>query len=78
MKERLISIQKRDGLNDGQMAERLGIRRETWNRVRNGHTPLRRDVAVRAAGAWPELMPDLLGLAAASVTNASQTDERVA
>lgn len=78
MKERLILIQRREGWNDTEMAKRLGISRPTWNRVRNGHLPLTDEVAVRAAGLWPELTRELLDRAAASVTNASQTDERVA
>lgn len=75
MKDSLIAIQTRERLSDGQMAERLGVSRPWWNRVKNGHLTLTDEVAVRAAGLWPELTRDLLDRAAASVANGA-TSER--
>lgn len=84
MRERLIEIQKRDGLTDGQMAERLGCSRPRWNMVKNGKRTFGEDMAVRAVGVWPELTRDLLDLAAASrpspvvVTSTSENPASVA
>lgn len=65
MLNKVIDIQKRERLHDAQVAERLGIARPTWNRIRNGHLPFGDHLAVRAAGCWPELTRDLLDRAAA-------------
>jgi hypothetical protein len=65
---KLLEIQRREDLTDGQMAARLGISRPTWNLVKNGKRPFRDDWAVRAVGQWPELTRDLLELAAAGPT----------
>lgn len=49
------------------MADRLGCSRAYWNLIRNGRRPLTHAMAVRAAGAWPELTRQLLDIAEASV-----------
>lgn len=75
MLAKLLEIQKREGLTDGQMAMRLGISRPTWNLVKNGRRPLRDDWSVRAVGQWPELTRDLLELAAAGPAVSGSPDE---
>jgi DNA-binding XRE family transcriptional regulator len=65
MREKLIAIQRREGLTDAQMATRIGCARPTWNLIKNGRKPLHDTIAMRAAGAFPELTRDLLDLAAA-------------
>lgn len=66
MKDRLLLIQTRESLTDTAMADRLGLSRPTWNLIKNGRVRLSGEVAIRAAGAFPELADDLLELAAAS------------
>lgn len=73
MLNNLAAIQRREGLNDRDMAARLGISRPTWNRVRNGRLPLTDEVAMRAAGLWPELTRDLLERAASTVSEGTNT-----
>jgi len=51
------------------MAARLNCSRPLWNLIKNGHRPVSDDLAVRAAGAFPELSADLLARAAKSVAN---------
>lgn len=68
MLNKVVEIQRREGLADGAMAARLGVSRPTWNRIRNGHLSFGDALAVRAAGVWPELTRDLLDLASASVS----------
>lgn len=72
MLEAMKDIQIREGLTDGQMAQRLFCSRPLWNRVKNGRMPLSDDLAVRAAGAFPELTRELLDRAARSVSNNAQ------
>lgn len=77
MLDKVIAIQKREGLADGPMAERLGLSRSGWNLMRRGKLPFSGDVALRAAGAWPELTRDLLDRAesaASSLTNTPTKD----
>lgn len=69
MREKLIAIQRRDRLSDGEMAVRLGCSRPTWNLIKNGRRDLPDAYAVRAAGVWPELTRELLDRAALSVTD---------
>lgn len=73
MIEGLVSIQQREGLTDGQMAERLGCSRPLWNLVKNGRRPLSGDLAVRAAGVFPELTKHLLDRAEESVRSVANT-----
>lgn len=63
MLQKLTAIQQREGLSDRGMAQRLGLSRPHWNLIRNGRRTLTPDVALRAAGAFPELTRDLLALA---------------
>lgn len=74
----LVAIQSRESLTDGQMAARLGLSRPQWNLIRNGRRPLTHAVALRAAGAFPELTRDLLDRAAGSVTTPADTREEAA
>lgn len=78
MLERLRAIQTREGLTDGQMAARLRCSRPLWNRVKNGHMLLSDDLAMRAAGAFPELTRDLLDRAEASVRTVTNTAKTAA
>jgi hypothetical protein len=70
MLDKLIAIQHREELHDGAMAARLGISRSAWNLIRRQKLALGHGVAVRAAGAWPELSRDLLDRASATVPGA--------
>ena len=36
--ERLAELQKRDGLTDAQMGEKLGMHGESWNRLKRGRS----------------------------------------
>lgn len=74
----LTAIQSRESLTDGQMAARLGLSRPQWNLIRNGRRPLTNAVAMRAAGAFPELTRDLLDLVADSVSTPANTEKEAA
>lgn len=69
--ERLTAIQRREHLTDRAMAERLGISRSAWNMIRNGKMALTSRVQMRAAGAFPELLPDLLNTVTTSAGQAA-------
>lgn len=74
---KLIAIQSRERLNDAAMARRIGLSRPHWNLVRHGRRPLTHAVALRAAGAFPELTRDLIDLAADSVNTPAHTATEV-
>lgn len=65
--QNLIAIQNREGLSDSAMARRIGLSRPHWNLIRNGKRSMTHAVAVRAAGAFPELTRDLIDIASVSV-----------
>lgn len=67
MLQALVEIQRREARSDGYMAVRLGCSRPYWNLIRNGKRPLTHEIAVRAAGTWPELTKHLLDMAEHSV-----------
>lgn len=73
MLQKLVEIQEREGLTDGQMAARLQCSRPLWNLVRNGRRQLSDDLAVRAVGAFPELTRELLDRAAATAKPMTNT-----
>ncbi len=73
MLEALRKLQQDRALTDGQMAASLGVHRSQWNLMKNGHRPLTHDVAVKAAGAWPELTRHLLDIAQASASAVPNT-----
>jgi transcriptional regulator with XRE-family HTH domain len=60
MREHLIRIQLREGLKDREMADRLGVARSTWTMVKIGRLALSEAVMMRAARAFPELLPGLV------------------
>jgi len=78
MREHLIRIQRREGLKDREMAEKLGVARSTWTSIKLGSLELSEAISMRAARAFPELLPGLVmslsqseptdGPAAAAVT----------
>jgi transcriptional regulator with XRE-family HTH domain len=74
----LLALQQRERLTDQQMADRLGCSRTYWNLIRNGHRPLTHGMAVRAAGAWPELTRHLLDLAQQSVMSVTDAGVKAA
>ena len=74
----LVALQQRESLTDQQMADRLGCSRTHWNLIRNGHRTLNHQIAVRAAGTWPELTRHLLDLAQASVMSVTTADLKAA
>lgn len=74
----LVAIQSREALTDAQMALRLGLSRPQWNLIRNGRRPLTHAVALRAAGAFPELTRDLIDRAADSVSTPANTEKEAA
>lgn len=66
--DELRSIQARDGLTDTQMGARLGVSRSRWNAIRNGKQSLSDNLAIVAAGVWPELTRTLIDRAATAAT----------
>lgn len=68
MLNELLSIQTRDRLTDSQMGARLGVSRSRWNAIRNGKQTLSDNLAMVAAGVWPELTRTLLDRAASAAT----------
>lgn len=66
MIEKLRLIQTRDRLSDAQMGELLGVSRSRWNAIRNGKQTFSDNLALTAAGVWPELTRDLIDRAASS------------
>jgi transcriptional regulator with XRE-family HTH domain len=60
MLSKLTAIQTREGWPDREMARRLGIARSTWTEIRNERIPLSARHRMAAAGAFPELLSDLL------------------
>lgn len=73
MLTQLVAIQSRERLTDAAMSARLGISRPQWNLIRNGRRPLTHQVALRAAGAFPELTRALIEMAADSVSTPTNT-----
>lgn len=73
MLEQLRAIQKREHLSDTDMGARLGVSRSRWNAIRNGKQTLSDNLALAAAGAWPELTRELLNRAAGA--GPSQTND---
>lgn len=79
MLNELRAIQEREKLSDADFGARLGVSRSRWNAIRNGKQSLSDNLALAAAGVWPELTRELLNRAAGS--KPSQTNdgrERVA
>lgn len=70
MLDKLRAIQARERLTDQQMADHLHIARSTWTDLRNGRLPLSHRVQMLAAGAFPELLADLLGAVSGARTGA--------
>lgn len=68
MLNELLSIQTRDKLTDEQMGARLGVSRSRWNAIRNGKQSLSDNLAMVAAGVWPELTRTLIDRAASAAT----------
>lgn len=68
MLNELRAIQTRDGLTDAQMGSRLGVSRSRWNAIRNGKQSLSDNLAMVAAGVWPELTRTLIDRAASAAT----------
>lgn len=60
MLTKLREIQRRNDWTDEQMAARLGVARSTWTELKNDRLPLSERVQMRAAGAFPELLGELL------------------
>lgn len=73
MLEKLKAIQQREKLTDGGMAEQLGISRSAWNLIRNERMALSGDVAITAAGVWPELTRDLIDRAEQAALSAADS-----
>lgn len=66
--DELRSIQVRDKLTDTQMGARLGVSRSRWNAIRHGKQTLSDNLALTAAGVWPELTRTLIDRAASAAT----------
>jgi transcriptional regulator with XRE-family HTH domain len=60
MLDMLLTIQRREGWTDLQMAGRLGISRSGWSMVRRGVMPLSERTQLAAARAFPELLGALV------------------
>lgn len=74
MVTKLREIQRRESLTDAAMATRLGLARSTWTEIKNGRLPLSARAQMLAAGAFPELVGDLV----LSVSQAPTESARVA
>ncbi len=64
-------IQAQGGLSDQEMADRLGVSRPHWSRMKNGHRGLSRDVLMRAVMAFPEIHVVAVGEIKAAARSAS-------
>lgn len=55
---------KQSALNesDGPFAQRLGVDRETWRKIRVGQAMPTRRTLEHAAAAFPDLLPDIMAL----------------
>lgn len=53
--ENLKNIQAKTNLTDQQFADKLGIRRGSWNRIKNQRVSISDKFLVRAHKAFPEL-----------------------
>jgi len=71
----LREIQARENLSDQQFADRLGIHRISWSRIKNGRAPFGRKFLSCARQAYPELK-DVIDIFLA--TDATIASERVA
>lgn len=60
MRDHLIKIQRREGLKDREMAEKLGVARSTWTSIKLGSLDLSEAISMRAVRAFPELLPGLV------------------
>lgn len=78
MLQALIDLQRGRNLSDGRMAAYLGCSRPYWNLIRNGKRPITHEIAVRAAGTWPELTKHLLDMAEDSVMSVTNTPRTAA
>lgn len=78
MLQALTQLQRERQLSDRQMALRLGCSRPYWNLIRNGKRPITHEIAVRAAGTWPELTRHLLDMAEESVMSVANTPRTAA
>lgn len=58
--DKLADIQKREGLTDSQIAEKLGIHRTTWNRIKNGATEPDQKTLRSLGHTFPELALEIL------------------
>jgi transcriptional regulator with XRE-family HTH domain len=72
MLSKLIQLQVANGWPDAEVARRLGCGRSTWTEVRNGRLPMSARLQMAAAGAFPELLGDLLRTVSASPTSAPE------
>ena len=51
----LKNIQKREGWNDTQMAEKMQCHRVTWNDIKNNNSPTTETFLIKARRAFPEI-----------------------
>jgi len=67
----MLRIQKRERLSHIKMAEKLGISRQQWWRIRTGNEPMSPAIRERALGNWQEeLLPIFLS---ENVTNSNKS-----
>ena len=71
----LREIQAREKLRDQQFADKLGIHRISWSRIKNGRAPFGRKFLSCARQAYPELK-DAIDIFLA--TDATIASERIA
>jgi len=57
---KLKGIQVREGLSDGDMAERLGCSRQLYQGTRTGRTPLGNKILKGITAAFPDLEQDVV------------------
>lgn len=53
--ESLKKIQLRDGLKDQELADKLGIHRVSWQRIKKGRVPISDKFLVRVHRAFPQV-----------------------
>ena len=67
----MLRIQKRERLSHIKMADKLGISRQQWWRIRTGNEPMSPAIRERALGNWQEeLLPIFLS---ENVTNSNKS-----
>ena len=68
----IIGLQTKYGLTDSQFAEKLGIRRTSWNKIKKGKRKLTDKCRMRVYNAFPEAVNFLSSYATQRITIATE------